>query len=61
MIETRCLNCGTILTTTEGTRYESAYFDNALPSKQPEASVTWARCDACSSLAHRLLLKGKQT
>src|ERR1019366_6185760 len=53
--ETRCLNCGTKLTT-NGKRLQSAVFDSNLPVPimlVSGTSATWARCDACYEVARR--------
>jgi len=47
---TRCLNCGLILTLPTG-RLRNANFFSSLPPKAPDATTTWARCDACAAVA----------
>jgi hypothetical protein len=50
-METLCLNCGEVLTSASGERWESAYFDSSLPTRGLEPAITWARCEVCYKLA----------
>jgi len=52
-IQTKCLNCGTILTDEDGNRVESAYADSSLPSRPMDDDVTWLRCGDCREVAKR--------
>jgi len=52
-METKCINCGTVLTDAAGNRLLSGNFDSALPGipMTVTVSVTWARCDKCTAAA----------
>lgn len=51
--ETRCVNCGLVLTSQAGVRLHSANFDSTLPNPNGprDAAITWARCSPCYSVA----------
>lgn len=50
-METRCLNCGKVLTSSKGVRLESAIADSKLPHMPMEDDVTWLRCGKCYEAA----------
>lgn len=50
-METRCLNCGKVLTNSKGERLESAIADSSLPHMAMDGDTTWLRCEACYSAA----------
>jgi len=50
-MQTKCLNCGRVLTNSEGVRLESAIADSKLPHMPMEDDVTWLRCGECHAVA----------
>jgi hypothetical protein len=51
-MQTKCLNCGKVLTSEEG-RLAPAIADSSLPHKPMEEDVTWLRCEECHAVAVR--------
>ena len=59
--QTKCLNCGDVLTDQFGKRIASAVFDNLLPNKvetieyMPDGTLrtVWGRCDSCYEVSSR--------
>lgn len=52
-MQTKCLNCGRVLTNSEGVRLESAIADSKLPHMPMEDDVTWLRCGECHKVTNR--------
>jgi hypothetical protein len=50
-MQTKCLNCGKVLTSEEGHRLASVIADSSLPHKPMEKDVTWLRCEECHAVA----------
>jgi hypothetical protein len=51
-VETKCLNCGAVLTNELGERLLSGVAAGSLPARPHEMSITWLRCDRCYAAAN---------
>ena len=51
-METKCMNCGTVLTAECGDRRWGAVFVTELPDMGEDKNVVWARCNICYAAAN---------